>query len=104
MLTELLLKVAFVGSEWVLWVLLAINFVSVATIVDRILYFRRTRVDGEDLAGQLDPLLRNGNVRGAWDLVSESEASECVVVAAGLAALSRGRKRAANRCWPPRRG
>lgn len=90
MLTDLLLKVAFVGSEWVLWVLLAINFVSVATIVDRILYYRRTSVDGEDLAGQLDPLLRSGNLRGAWDLVSESEASECVVVAAGLAALTRG--------------
>ena len=90
MLTQLFLKVAFAGSEWVLWVLLAVNFVSVATIVDRILYLRRTQVDAEALGVQLDQLLRAGDLRGAWTLVSESEAIECVVVAAGLAALSRG--------------
>lgn len=90
MLTQLFLKAAFAGSEWVLWLLLAINFVSVAIMVERFLYARSTRVDGEDLADQLDKLLRAGNVRGAWALVSESEAIECVVVAAGLAAMSRG--------------
>jgi len=90
MLTQLFLKVAFVGSEWVLWVLVLINFISVATSVDRILYLRRTKVDADELASKLDQLLRAGDVRGAWTLVSESEAIECVVVAAGLAALSRG--------------
>jgi biopolymer transport protein ExbB len=90
MLTQLFLKVAYVGSEWVLWVLLAINFISVATIVDRILYLKRTKVDGESLAAQLEQFLRAGDVRGAWTLVSESEAIECIVVSAGLAALTRG--------------
>src|SRR5262245_39547076 len=90
MLTRLFLRVAFVGSEWVLWLLLLINFISVATIVDRILYLRRNKVDGESLGSQLDQFLRAGDVRGAWTLVSESEAIECVVIAAGLAALSRG--------------
>ncbi len=90
MLTQLFLKVAFAGSEWVLWVLLAVNFISVATIVDRILYLRRTSVDSEAIGAQLDELLRAGDLRGAWTVVSESEAIECVVVAAGLAALSRG--------------
>ncbi len=90
MLTHLFLRVAFVGSEWVLWVLLIINFISVATIVDRILYLRRNKVDGEALGTKLDQLLRAGDLRAAWDMVSESEAIECVVVAAGLAAVSRG--------------
>ena len=90
MLTQLFLKVAYVGSEWVLWLLLIVNFISVATIVDRILYYRRTKVDGEDLGNKLDQFLRAGDLRGAWTLVSESEAIECVVVAAGLAALARG--------------
>jgi biopolymer transport protein ExbB/TolQ len=90
MLTQLFLKVAYVGSEWVLWILLLINFISVATIVDRILYLRRTKIDGEALGSQLDQLMRAGDLRGAWTLVSESEAIECVVVAAGLAALTRG--------------
>jgi biopolymer transport protein ExbB/TolQ len=90
MLTQLFLKVAFVGSEWVLWVLLLINFISVATIVERILYLRRTRVDGDDLSAQLDQFLRAGDIRGAWTLVAESDAIQCVVVAAGLSALARG--------------
>ncbi|MBI3837829.1 MAG: MotA/TolQ/ExbB proton channel family protein [Planctomycetia bacterium] len=90
MLTQLFLKVAYTGSEWVLWVLLLVNFISVATIVDRILYLRRNKVDGEALGSQLDQLLRAGDLRGAWTLVSESEAIECVVIAAGLAALARG--------------
>jgi biopolymer transport protein ExbB len=90
LLTSLFLRVAFVGSEWVLWLLLAVNFISVATIVDRILYLRRTKVDGEALGVKLDQFLRSGDLRGAWTLVSESEAIECIVVAAGLAALSRG--------------
>jgi biopolymer transport protein ExbB/TolQ len=90
MLTQLFLKVAYVGSEWVLWLLLIVNFISVATIVDRILYYRRTKVDGDDLGNKLDQFLRAGDLRGAWTLVSESEAIECVVVAAGLAALARG--------------
>ena len=90
MLTELLLKVAFVGSEWVLWVLLLVNFISVATIVERVLYLRRTKVDGDDLGARLDQFLRAGDLRGAWALVSESEAIQCVVVAAGLSALTRG--------------
>ncbi len=90
MLTQLFLKVAYVGSEWVLWVLLIINFISVATIVERILYFRGTKVDGRGLAAQIDQFLRANDLRGAWQLVSESDAIECVVVAAGLAALARG--------------
>jgi biopolymer transport protein ExbB/TolQ len=90
LLTSLFLRVAYVGSEWVLWLLLAVNFISVATIVDRILYLRRTKVDGDALGVKLDQLLRAGDLRGAWTLVSESEAIECVVVAAGLSALARG--------------
>ena len=90
MLTHLFLKVAYVGSEWVLWLLLIINFISVATIVDRILYYRRNKVDADDLSAKLEQFLRTGDLRGAWTLVSEGEAIEYVVVAAGLAALARG--------------
>lgn len=90
MLTQLFLRVAFVGSEWVLWLLLAINFISVATIVERIFYLWRTRLNADDLQSRLEEHLRAGDIRGAWGLVSDSEALECNVVAAGLAALSRG--------------
>jgi biopolymer transport protein ExbB/TolQ len=90
MLTDLFLRVAFTGSEWVLWVLLLISFISVATIVEKIVYLRRTRVDGDKLADNLEKHLKAGDLRGAYDLVYGEEAIECEVVAAGLAAISRG--------------
>jgi biopolymer transport protein ExbB len=90
MLTHLFLKAAYSGSEWVLWVLLAISFISVATIVERILYFFHTRIDAEHLGGQLNKLLRAGDVRGAYALVEDQDSMECQVVAAGLVAMSRG--------------
>lgn len=58
MLTQMFLKVAFAGSEWVLWVLLVLSFVNVGVIVDRLLYFRRHFVDGDELAAVLDQCLR----------------------------------------------
>jgi biopolymer transport protein ExbB len=81
MLTSLLLQITLIGAEWVLWLLLLMSMISVALIVDRVLYFYRHQVDGDELADQLESHLRNGEVRAAW---------ECEVVAAGLTALRRG--------------
>ena len=90
MLTSLLLQVTLIGAEWVLWLLLLLSMISIALIVDRLLYFYRHRIDGDELAVQLEERLRNGDVRAAWDLVKDSDCIECEVVAAGLAALRRG--------------
>ena len=90
MLTQLFLKVAFVGAEWVLWLLLILNFISIAVITERILYFRRTKVFIEVLTEKLSGFLRSRDLQGAYNLVADSEAIECGVVAAGLLALHRG--------------
>jgi biopolymer transport protein ExbB len=93
-LTQLFLKLTLVGAEWVLWVLVALSFASVGIIVDRIWYFIEHRVDVAELAAKLEQFLRAGDLKSAWQLVAGSDAIECVVVAAGLAAVSRG----ANAC------
>jgi biopolymer transport protein ExbB len=90
MLTQLFLKLTLVGAEWVLWVLVALSFVSVGIIVDRLWYFAEHRVDVADLAAKLEQFLRQGDLKSAWQLVAGSDAIECVVVAAGLAAVGRG--------------
>jgi len=90
MLTDLFLKAAYSGSEWVLWLLLLISFMSVGTIVERWWYYHRTKVDGERLGRELEKHLRAGDARGAYTLVEGVESIECEVVAAGLVALSRG--------------
>jgi biopolymer transport protein ExbB len=90
MLTNILLRLTFVGAEWVLWILVLLSIVSVALIVERCLYFYNHRVDGEQLGQQVEQLLGDGNVRAVWDLVNGSDCIEHEVVAAGLPALRRG--------------
>jgi biopolymer transport protein ExbB/TolQ len=90
LLTSLFLRVAYVGSEWVLWLLLILNFISIAVITERILYFRRNKVYVESLMESLSQFLRARDMQGAYNAVAESEPVECGVVSAGLLALHRG--------------
>ena len=58
-LTERLLGFMLLGSEWVLWLLLALSVVSVAVMVERAI-FLRGRGDADALARELRSLLRGG--------------------------------------------
>jgi biopolymer transport protein ExbB/TolQ len=92
MLTSLFLRLTYVGAEWVLWVLLMLSIISIALMVERWLYFFRTRINTDELAAGLDEQLRARNVQGAWQLVKDShtQSIESAVVAAGLIALRNG--------------
>ena len=72
MLTQLFLKLTFVGAEWVMWILLLLSIISIALMVERWLYFFRTKIDGDELAAQLDEQLRARNLQGAWQLVKDN--------------------------------
>jgi biopolymer transport protein ExbB len=98
MLTQLFLKLTYVGAEWVLWILLLLSIVSIALMVERWLYFFRTKVNSDDLAARLDEQLRARNLQGAWQLVKDNHASsiETAVVAAGLISLRNGPQAAAE--------
>jgi biopolymer transport protein ExbB/TolQ len=92
MLTSLFLKLTYVGAEWVMWVLVALSIISVALIIERWLYFVRTRSGGSDFAAQLHEQLRAGQAQNAWQLVKDSHeyCIESGVVAAGLVSLRNG--------------
>ncbi len=90
MLTEFFLRATNVGAEWVLWGLVLLSIISVGMIVERVLYFRRNKVDAEQLGSQLELRLQNGDVRGANELVQGATSIECKVVAAGLSEITRG--------------
>src|SRR3954469_26016156 len=98
MLTQLFLKLTFVGAEWVMWILLLLSIISIALMVERCLYFFRTKIDGDELAARLDEQLRARNLQGAWQLVKDNHtfAIESAVVAAGLIALRNGAQAAAE--------
>ncbi len=90
MLTNMFLKVAFVGAEWVMWLLLILSFTSIGIIADRLLYFWRNSKETEDLNNRLPEMFQAGDIKGVWELVSHSETVAGSVVAAGLQAIRRG--------------
>jgi biopolymer transport protein ExbB/TolQ len=92
MLTELLLKLTYLGAEWILWLLVGLSVLSISLIFERWFYFWRTGVDAEELGEQLQERMRKGDLAGAWQLVKEQHTTsiECGVVAAGLVSLRNG--------------
>jgi biopolymer transport protein ExbB/TolQ len=84
MLIERLLKVAVLGSEWVLYLLLFLSVVSIATIVERLRYFNRHSGDGDKLRAGLGKLLDRDDLAGAAKLLEGSRTVEARVAREAL--------------------
>lgn len=65
-----LLKVALLGSAWVLYLLIALSVVSIAAMVERFLFFRRQ--DDPALREKLQNALLAGDLHGAERTLKES--------------------------------
>lgn len=65
MLTEKLLEVTLVGSEWILYILLGLSVLSVTVIVERAIFYASNRKSWAKLAKRIDPLMHAGR----WDEV-----------------------------------
>jgi biopolymer transport protein ExbB/biopolymer transport protein TolQ len=65
MLMEKLVSVAQVGSQVVLWLLIALSLWSISVIVDRSLFFWRRRLDVPALGKRLSEALRRGDLPAA---------------------------------------
>ena len=52
------MQMAAVGPTWVLWGLLLLSLFSIATIVERMIYFRRRRLPVVRLSRDLEQALR----------------------------------------------
>lgn len=90
MLTNMFMKLAMVGAEWVMWLLLGLSFASIGIIVDRWLYFWKHHEENEKLSTRLPELFRSGDVKSVWEMVSGSETLAGMVVATGLQSIRRG--------------
>src|SRR5450432_4599363 len=84
MLIERLLKVALLGSSWVLYLLLALSVVSFSTMFERFLFFRRHSVDFDVLRKQLRKNLQDDDLGAAEKLLSSSKAIEARVALEAL--------------------
>jgi biopolymer transport protein ExbB len=89
-LTERILSFTLLGSEWVLWLLIALSVLSVAVMVERTLYLAARGMKFEALAKQVLQFLRAGDVAGARLMLAGMRAPEAQVGAAGLEQFARG--------------
>lgn len=72
------------GSTLVLWLLIVLSVLSVGIVVDRILYFRKRRVDARALGRAMVEKLRAGDVEGARTMLSRHKSVEAEVLAEAL--------------------
>ena len=84
MLVHRLLKVALLGSEWVMWLLLGLSVFSIAAMVERFVFFARRRGDTDALADRVASLLESGDVDDAEKVLVESPTIEAQVVLGAL--------------------
>jgi biopolymer transport protein ExbB len=78
------------GATWVLWVLIGLSVLSIAVMIDRARAFWAQRDDLARLVGDLDRLLRTGDLAAAEQRLAESPSAAAAVVRTGLAQWSRG--------------
>jgi biopolymer transport protein ExbB/biopolymer transport protein TolQ len=83
-LVEKLLKVALLGSSWVMYLLLVLSVVSITTMVERYVFFRRRSDDIEELGEQLLALLERGDQTGALERLKRSRSIEASVLSRGI--------------------
>lgn len=87
-IVERLLKVALLGSSWVMYLLLFLSVISIAAMVERWWFFRKNReaseADAQALRADLVKRLREGDWSGVKDRLQKSRAFESRVVAAAL--------------------
>jgi biopolymer transport protein ExbB/TolQ len=82
-IVKYLLKIALLGSSWVMYLLLALSVASIGAMVERWLYFRK-RGTGEDLGDELCTLLEEGHEEKADALLRGSPTVEAEVLRASL--------------------
>ncbi len=80
MLIERLTKLALLGSSWVLYLLLALSVISIATMVERWIYFARRNADLEELRAKLIPRLDEANVEAIDGLLASDRSLQARIV------------------------
>jgi biopolymer transport protein ExbB len=94
-LTERILAFTLLGSEWVLWLLIALSVLSVAVMVERALFLSNTG-DADALGRELAALLKNRDIGGARKVLDGQRAPAAAVAAAGIDSYERGSDAAAE--------
>jgi biopolymer transport protein ExbB/biopolymer transport protein TolQ len=71
MIVEKLLRVALLGSAWVLYLMIALSVISIGAMLERAVYFMRRNVDVDELGDELLKRLEKSDHEGAAKLLDE---------------------------------
>jgi biopolymer transport protein ExbB/TolQ len=82
-IVKYLLRIAMLGSAWVLYLLIGLSIASIGAMFERWLFFRK-RGRGDELGDQLCDLLEHGEKEKARDLLRDSPTIEAEVLRASL--------------------
>jgi biopolymer transport protein ExbB/TolQ len=83
-IVKYLLKIAMLGSSWVMYLLLVLSVASIGAMVERWWFFRKRGSDGEELGDELCRLLEEGEREQAQALLLASPTIEAEVLRASL--------------------
>jgi biopolymer transport protein ExbB/biopolymer transport protein TolQ len=83
-IVKYLLKIAMLGSSWVMYLLLALSVASIGAMVERWWFFRKRGSGGEELGDELCHLLEEGEREKARALLDASPTVEAEVLKASL--------------------
>jgi len=90
MLIERLMKLALLGSEWVLYLLLVLSVLSFSTMVERAVYFFRRRVDVDALRSRIVDSLDAHKLEELEQTLERDRSVQARIVRVALRWLDRG--------------
>lgn len=84
MIVQKLLNIALLGTSWVLYALLGMSVVSIGSMVERWVFFRRHMCQPEELSNRLCDLLLAGDLFGAEQYLAKSRSVEAKMLLPAL--------------------
>jgi biopolymer transport protein ExbB/biopolymer transport protein TolQ len=84
MIIERLLRIALLGSTWVLYLMLGLSVLSIAVMIERLIFFLKHGGDADRLGDKLIERLRADDRPGAETLLQASKLVEAAVVRRAL--------------------
>lgn len=89
-LVQNLLSLPVFRSEWVLWLLLGLSLLSVAVMVERWIFYRRRKINFDNLRDEFVKHLDKGDFEAAAKLLAKTDSIETNVTLAGLRGYDKG--------------
>ena len=81
---------ALLGAEWVMWVLVVLSLVSISIMIERVIYFFGKGTDVQSLGREILKLIKEGDFKGARDLLDKRNGVAAQVAKSALGEAERG--------------